>query len=207
MKCSYLLIALGIAVAAAGLYFYTQTPPVTETQDEAGTPPAVSPALTTYEMAALGLSFQYQTGPDGYTLYERSVTDEPAFHVASLMLVHENERAMMDNPPAYTEGPMNIAVDVFTNEEMQFPLVWAREHGTYSNIELAQGEVAEAVVGGANALRYRVDGLYQMDVVVVAHGSKVYVLSASYLDAESPTYQDFDALLSSLRFVPELGQL
>ncbi len=199
-------LILFILITVGGIYFYERSPEVTKTEAPTQTPEDIAAPFTVYEKAELGLAFEYQTGSDGYTLYERTGGDGSDAQVASLMLVHENQRPMVEDPTMYSEGPINISIEVFENSLKQFPRAWAEEHTAYSNLSLVLGEISETVIGGANALRYRVDGLYQMDVAVVAHGSKMYVLSASYLDTESPTYRDFDPLLTSLRFIPEPGQ-
>lgn len=162
-------------------------------------------STSTYEDASLGLSFAYKTGADGYTLFS-GTPERDAGQVAALMLVHENERPMVENPVAYSEGPINISINVFENSAKQFPRQWAEAHTPFSNIQMVVGDVTETVVGGANAISYTVDGLYRFDTVVVAHGSKVYVLAASYHDTTTPTYRDFRPLLSTVRFVLEPGQ-
>ncbi len=203
------ILALVIAmVTAGGLYAgFRNEPAETPTPSPVPSDTTVSPApsLTTYEEASLGLAFTYKTGTDGYTLFS-GTGDSAVGQLASLLLVHENERPMIENPVAYSEGPISITVSVFENTKKQFPRQWAVEHDAYSNFSLMTGAEAETVVGGANALRYTVDGLYRFDTVVVAHGSKMYVLAASYHDTTSATYRDFGPLLASVRFIREPGQ-
>lgn len=198
-------LALIIAtVTAGGLYAgFRNEPTVAPVPSDTTVSPA--PSLSTYEEASLGLAFTYKTGADGYTLFS-GTGDSTVGQLASLLLVHENERSMIENPVAYSEGPISITVAVFENTKKQFPRQWAVEHDAYSNFSLMTGAEAETVVGGANALRYTVDGLYRFDTVVVAHGSKMYVLAASYHDTTSPTYRDFGPLLASVRFIREPGQ-
>jgi hypothetical protein len=76
----------------------------------------------------------------------------------------------------------------------------------YSNINLMRGEVSEYVLGGANAIRYAADGLYASDNVVVAHGENMYVITGSYMDADSDIKKDFATLLESVTFIPQPGQ-
>jgi hypothetical protein len=196
------------SLLAVTLYFVNSGEKGTEQQMEKAPATAVpvGSANSVFEDSNLGFTFSYPVGRDGYTLYETAPDAGAGTQLKTLMLVHENERAMIENPPAYSEGPINITVNVFENSLKQFPLSWAEANTQYSNIQMVTGEVSETVIGGANALRYKVDGLYAFDVVVVAHGSLIYVFSASYHDTNSPTYRDFGSVLESVRFIPELDQ-
>jgi hypothetical protein len=71
---------------------------------------------------------------------------------------------------------------------------------------LKLGEVESTVVGGANAVRYKADGLYASENVVVAHGDHVYVITGQFMDEDSDIRKDFGPLVASFRFVPAPGQ-
>lgn len=157
------------------------------------------------EYPELGFKFAYITGNDGYTLMEpeAAVEDGP---IKTFMLVHANDKAAIENPPQGGEGPATITIQVFENTEKQFPRQWADAHAAYSNIGLIMGDVAETVVGGANAIRYKADGLYATNIAVVAHGEKMYVIQGAYRAETDPTARDFEPLLNTITFIPEPGQ-
>jgi hypothetical protein len=104
------------------------------------------------------------------------------------------------------ESTPSIVILVFKNTKKQFPRSWADENTQYSNINLIVGNVEEAVVGGANAIRYTADGLYASENIVVAHGGYMYVITGQYLDQDSSIHRDYVALVQSVRFIPAPGQ-
>jgi hypothetical protein len=71
---------------------------------------------------------------------------------------------------------------------------------------LATGEIGEAVVGGANAIRYMADGLYASENIVVAHGDHMYVINGQFMEQNAPIRSDYQALVESIRFIPAPGQ-
>ena len=64
-----------------------------------------------------------------------------------------------------------------------------------------RGTESEAVVGGANAVYYLVDGLYPTDTYVVAHGDAIYLLAGAYLTVDDQIHHDFEALVDSFTFI------
>lgn len=153
----------------------------------------------------LGFSFAYTTGSDGYTLVEPEAAVEGG-PVKTLMLVHADDRAAYENPPQGGEGPATITIQVFENDKKQFPRQWAEQNNAYSNIGLLIGEVSESVVGGANAIRYKADGLYAMNVAVFANGEHMFVVQGGYRSESDPTAVDFEPLLNTITFIPKPGQ-
>ncbi len=157
------------------------------------------------EYPELGFKFAYITGSDGYTLMEPEASVEGG-PIKTLMLVHANDLPQFENPPQGGEGPATITIQVFLNTQKQFPRQWAEANNAYSNIGLMMGEVSEAVVGGANAIRYKADGLYASNVAIFASGNKMYVVQGAYRDESDPTARDFESLLNTITFIPEPGQ-
>lgn len=79
--------------------------------------------------------------------------------------------------------------------------MWVDARPELSNMGLLTGEVdRDAVVGGANAVRYMVDGLYRNDTAVVAHGGYIVMFSGAFLEEDSHIRRDFIDLLDSVEF-------
>lgn len=156
-----------------------------------------------YTAQDVGIAFTYRIGDDGYVVDERMPVDLGTGMIKTIVIT-----------PASTAGqsaeggelPPATSIAVFENPKKQFPLVWAQQNQDYSNYKLKKGSTTEAVVGGANAIRYLSDGLYTTDNIVVAHGDSVYVISGQFIDMASPARTDFEALVASINFVPKPNQ-
>lgn len=154
----------------------------------------------TYSNTEFGLEFQYKAGPDGYVLEETTDTSSKAGAIKTITLLQAKDDTQ--NTIKGGEQLPTISILIFKNSKKQFPLAWANENKQYSTMNLIQGQVSEAVIGGANAIRYVSDGLYATDTVIVAHGDSMYVLHGQYIDTSSSLKKDFEALLQSVRFIP-----
>lgn len=162
--------------------------------------------FTTYSKAEYGLQFEHKVGPAGYVVQEM-LPSEPRNNLeGTIILFRTEDYENLENTPVGGEGPPVIAMYVFENVKKQFPRAWADENIQYSNINLNFGDVNEAVVGGANAIRYKADGLYASENIVVAHGEKIYVLTGQYFEENSQIHLDFELLVNSIEFIPEPGQ-
>jgi hypothetical protein len=161
-----------------------------------------SDSLKKYEDGANGISFSYRTGENGYVLQEhvKDAYADPLFiKVYTLMLKSDYE--FMQTMTDASEGPPTINIAIFKNAKKQSASVWIDENPSLSNINLLTGVIdRDAVVGGANAVRYMIDGLYKTDTVVVAHGGLMYVISGAFLDENSGIHQDFETFLDSIIF-------
>jgi hypothetical protein len=156
--------------------------------------------MNAYTLVAEGLTFDYPGGEDGYTLSELTVGAGEPVPVRSLRILptadYEAEQGRLgEGSPAWT-------LSVYDNTEMLQASVWADRYTAASNIEMAMNTPVERVIGGANAISYRIDGLYPTDVYVITHGGYVFVASASFLDEDSRTYQEREAWIDSFTFVP-----
>jgi hypothetical protein len=154
----------------------------------------------TYSNPEIGLEFAYRAGPKGYVVNEAipMAVDPILFRFVHVVPAE----VASQTPPEGGEGPAQISISVYKNVGNEQSGQWAESHPQYSNIQLKTGEVKEVVVGGANAVEYARDGLYPATVVVVAHGSYVYVFDGAYLDKDSDLYKDFLPLVNSVTFIP-----
>ncbi len=192
----YAVLAIALPIGGYYLYIYWALG-----NDSAG---QTSKTHVTYSQSEIGLEFEYREGPEGYVVDERMPVDLGTGLVKNIILTRTEDAE--NTPPVGGEGPPVIVISVFENTKKQFPRAWANEHVQYSNINLVMGEVGEAVVGGANAIRYMTDGLYASENVVVAHGDYMYVVTGQFIDQDSPIRRDYEALVESIRFIPAPGQ-
>jgi hypothetical protein len=211
-KTTLILVTVLLMVLLVGLYVVKsidpekiESPVYTETSDtENVTPSADIPDTDSpYTDGKIGLSFEYDDSGEGYRLDVLPSGGDT--HVKTIVLTDRAAYAEVIASEVPREGPPTITIQVFKNENREWSRKWADSHIQASNINLLMGEVTDTVIGGANAVRYTADGLYPTDTVVVAHGSHVYVISGSYMDETSPTRIDFEPLLQSLTFIPEIG--
>ena len=155
-----------------------------------------------YTNEALGFSFDYRTGPNGYVLQEaKAQVGTKTDFVTNIVLTGTKELAAFREQAEAREGPPTIGVMVFKNSQNLFPEEWAKENRTYSNIDLVVGDQVEMEVDGAKAVRYIVDGLYRLDTVVVAEKNYIYVFTGALVEGDSPIEKDFEPFLDSVRFV------
>lgn len=198
MQRTLLVVLLTVAVLA-GLYFVLAIDNKVTSLPESQTVQNNPENIEVYSNPEIGLTFEYDAGPSGYEVEELRHSDPDSGLIRTITLYKEADR---DNVPANSEGAPVIAISVFDNAQKQFPQMWADAHVAYSNINLLQGEVAESVVGGANAIRYMADGLYASENVVVAHGEFVYVITGQFMDANDAIRSDYVSLLGSVAFIP-----
>ena len=143
-------------------------------------------------------SFSYEKGPSGYVLEESEVTLPE--EVVALTLTETPEFEAMQDPDVVREGPATIQVHVFKNPLKYSSFVWVERNPVASGKDRILSPIEETVLGGANAARYTVDGLYAADTIVAAHGDHVYMLTGMYVSEESKMYSDFLALIDTFTF-------
>ncbi len=190
-------LSIGVILLVVGAYYLLNPAPI-----ETGSPTVQT---STYSGADIGLAFEYRAGGEGYVLEERMPVDLGEEPIKVIILQRAEDAATP--PPIGGEGPPVMVIAVFTNAQKQFPRMWADANQQYSNINLLTGAVAEAVVGGANSIRYMADGLYASENVVVVHGENVYVITGQFMEQDSELRRDFEPLLTSIRFIPKSAEL
>ena len=152
-----------------------------------------------------GMKLQYRKAPEGCmrTNGLRTMSTDPTF-VRGYVFQYVGDTMATGTIP--TEELPVIQLRTYRNVTNQWPAQWAAAHPLESTIKLAISSSTEEVVGGANGVHYRVDGLYASEVYVVTHGSYVHVFSAVFIDEHSPQPKDLQAMLQSVIFFPEEGQ-
>jgi hypothetical protein len=150
----------------------------------------------------IGVRLSYRTEPHGYLARALAPTanDDANFIKGYSFTLKDDIDTVRGQEP--TEGPATIDIRTYKNPDRLAPSVWASANPMLSNVALARSDSEEVVVGGANGVRYLVDGLYLIDTVVVAHANMIYVITGAYMDEFDATFVDFDPLLSSIEFIP-----
>lgn len=208
MNKNYLIILFVIFVAALAFNIYrdnsaiVEERPVVSEDFRNGEFPVSDETWRRVTLDELGnLQFDFRVVPDGYILVERSLVEEDDKDLQKiyvLMLKKDYEELMASTDAR--EGPPAITMYIFENRQNMFPSQWAQNHQLYTNLN-DDTRTTDVVVGGANAIRYMTDGLYQAENVVVAHGGYVYLFSGAYLAEDSLIRNDFKKLVNDVRFV------
>lgn len=147
-----------------------------------------------------GYQFEYPKGPDGYIVLDDEEELGEAY-LSGVVLFNRGEYEEFTQSTDAREGPPAMHVRVYENTDNLSAPVWTMQNTLASNYELMIGDEEEAVVGGANATHYTVDGLYPINTYIVAHGGYIYVLMGAYLADTDAIYTDFEALVDSLTFI------
>lgn len=176
---------------------------VVDTNDEAN--------YSTITDREAGLAFEYKTSPDGYVVEDVTETISGApdgtvpLRIYSIM--NAREKAELEASTEGREGPPSMRIALYPNDSNLSASAWVDAFAMQSNIGLVMGEVdRDAVVGGANAVRYFTDGLYVSENVVVAHGDFIYHFSGAFLESGSTIHEDFKVLVDSVTFVPRASE-
>jgi hypothetical protein len=155
----------------------------------------------------LGMGFLFRKGPNGYVLEKPPGMSASADFVKGYLLTLESDYLELANATGTArEGSPSLSMRAYRNPQKLDAAVWVLRHPLESNANLATGEPTEAVVGGANAVTYTIDGLYPTDVYVVANGSHIFIFTGAYLDENSVQKRDFEDLIESVTFLPAEGQ-
>ncbi len=157
--------------------------------------------MAVYSNTELGFEFTYRSGPNGYVVEDHTPAQNSGDLIKTIVLIQTTDK---ENPNREGgEGPATINVEIFKNTKNRQAGVWAMENATYSNYNVKFNEPKELVVGGANAIEYKADGLYTSNNIVVAHGGYIYDFKGMYLDENSNLSLDFLPLVNSIKFIPQ----
>jgi hypothetical protein len=157
-------------------------------------------AIPVLEKASVSsLNFSYRQSPDGYVLLpSQSLPSEGL--IENVTVISERELADFESREFASEYPPAIYISAFSNEARLTPLDWVEANKPFSNIELKLGDLTPTSISGVEGITYTVDGLYLIDMYVIAYNDEIYVLSGSYFETSDQTYQDFRELISSAVF-------
>lgn len=199
-KNTIISIIVLLVVIAVGFYLFGQDDSVVVPEDG-----EVVVNEQVVKDTETGIQFEY---PVGYHLDEvRPTEDFGDNFIKAYILMLESDRQRLQEEEVPTEGPPTISISIFENVNNQQAGMWVEDNPDLSNITLARTETSDTIVGGANAVQYRADGLYASNVAVIAHGGYIFIVAGGYIDEQSPTYQDFNDILESIEFIPAEGQI
>jgi len=192
------VILIGIVAVTGLLYMYAQ-----RNAEESVIETTEKDTYVTHEDSAYGIEFDYRVGPNGYIVQNLNTNVDVSNFEYQYTLTPRGDYEQMESTTGGSEWPPSISIAIYSNDEKMSTSQWVDAYPLLSNIELASGEVnRDAVTGGANAVRYMVDGLYMTDTATVANGEYIYIFSGAFLDSEAPIRQDFIDLIESVEFTP-----
>ena len=196
----YILIIVAAVAVLGALFFAFNTYIYNEKPSDVMTTTA-NAQTEKYMLPEEGLTFDYPVGDDGYTVLEMPDAQGEPMTLRTLRLLptadYQDEQSR-----AGGEGSPSWMLTIYSNDQKLQPAQWVEAIPNVSNIPLALGEPVEAVVGGANAVTYRTDGLYPTQVYVIAHANLIYMVQVSFMDESARTYAEHQAWINSFAFIP-----
>lgn len=196
-----------VLIVIVGFFVMTtmndQTAPVAEvpTDQTPSELPNQEVVLQLYTLPGEGLQFEYPGGENGFTATELPLATEETQLVRVIRLLPTVDYVAEQNRKG-GEGSPAWLLRIYNNDQDLLPAKWAETFPVASNIELALADPTETVVGGADAVTYRIDGLYPTQVYVIANADFIYLVQVSFLDETAATYRLHQAWLSSFLFTP-----
>jgi hypothetical protein len=166
--------------------------------EESGTGTYIKNGVTFQNVrnADLGISFAYRISPNGYVLSEPATTEAQVVRIYTLMNAKDAaDLAASKGVPR--EGPPVIMVKIYDNPARLSAGAWIAAHQREVNVT-ANTTLTDTMAGGAKAVSFTGDGLYQSSNIVADNNGKIYFILGEY---DAPTDQiakDFQALLSTL---------
>lgn len=148
-----------------------------------------------YRSEKYGFSFSY---PREYALEHAQISGEDAHYF--ITLTHEAYAFL----PEGGEGPPQLSVSVYTNQEKKSLAVWTTMYQKMHGGEI-KGKIRETVLAGLPALRYDWDGLYQGTTLTLLHEGNVLVFTGTYNDPTDIERGDFLLLLDTIKTVPRIA--
>jgi hypothetical protein len=151
--------------------------------------------------ADYGIKFEYREEPDGYVLEENDapIQEDDQF-LTSYMLTDKVAYQELKESTEPREGPPTIQINIFDNPDGIEGRVWAEENNQYSNINLSSSTIRNSSFNDLRVIKYRTDGLYPADVVLVPFNNRIYILSGQFTDRQDEIRDDFKEILDSIEF-------
>jgi hypothetical protein len=190
-----LLILLIVLVIAGGVFFWNSNARNGLKHSDT----AQAAAMEEYIDEDYGISFKYPGGARGYTVIEPVVTPEMGPEKI-IVLMKSRDVELQKSGRLGGEYPPAINIRVFKNPNQQNPAAWATENPEYANTDLMLNAMSSMTLGGKPAVRYRADGLYAADYLVIPNGNYMYLISGDFIDENSSIKGDFERLINSIQF-------
>lgn len=153
--------------------------------------------LTPYDSEAMGVSFAYVSGSEGYTLIEpESIGNEREDFVGGVVLIRTKDYEDMQNGPD-RGGPPAITVRAFTVSDTHL-LDWLQENSYFTNYQPNQGETVS--VGGIEGIQYGWGGMFNGETVAVLYLGRVYMFEGTYSEMEDQRLTDFRNIIETVSF-------
>jgi hypothetical protein len=184
------IIAIALIIAAV----YALHLPQTQPQTSINTPTVEARPLKTFYNPTYGIALNY---PDNYAVQEHDATGAQKHH--SIII---GDKTALSNPPANSEGPPAMTIDIYDNPTHQTPEKWIKNN-SFSNYKLSQNTtLATTTVATIPAFAYPWDGLYRSTSIVFPQKDKIYMLSVGYNSPDDQIRKDFAEVVASIQFDP-----
>lgn len=190
------IIVLAFLIVLGGIYYFTTRSVNAPLGETPGGPQGGSEqvGMETYKTTS-GLSFTY---PDTYVAITPEMLELSAFETVTLFDKDDYEELKNSTEPR--EGPTSINLQIFNNPEGQSAGTWVLENSSQANYSESMGRLQPRSVVGRDAVAYRFTGLYEGDATVFTAGGKMYLFTVTWLGTNDPIRDDFEKILSSIRF-------
>ena len=192
---------LVIILVASGIYWYVESRQVPNIFETDGNQVYVENGIKykRYWNPDLGLTFGYRLEPNGYTLIEKDIKELQNNSVIKyLMLFNTAEHEELLSATEPRDGPPIISIMILKNPDNLEVFTWLKDNGFITNYREGETVLQPVELGGAKGVRYKADGLYQDDVVVLNNNYSIYVFTGSYNSPEDVIRKDFLAFLQTI---------
>lgn len=151
---------------------------------------------TRYRNDDLGIRFEYRLDPDGYVLIDSKNQWTNKDVVESLHLFNKKEYEELLASKSPREYPPSISVLILKNSKNYSVREWAEKEKMISNIEFAVSNIEEINFSGSPAVRYKISGLYENEILVILNNGLIYYIDGAYLQEDSQIRKDFVEMLN-----------
>lgn len=162
----------------------------------------------------LEFSFAYESGETALSSIESQPEQLGDISLKKMYVLMES-KTMIDfqNSTEGGETPPTISILVFDPKLSSSATVtatsttvadkiknWASDNNSFTNINLANGQVEEVEIDGVPAIKYETDGLYAQDVYIARFGGLMYLFVGQHLEAGDYMDTSFDKVIASVWF-------
>lgn len=193
-KLIWFLIIFFIIVTG---YFFYRMQSSYNLRDVVKNEDGVKNGISSYQNYLYNFKFKYST--DLY-LKERKVgtSNKPQLSIVMVEGTKENIDLIEGRSTDVREGPVNITLDVYQNENELSPTEWARQD---TNWNIGSKTTSSIGVAGEPGVFYSWSGLYEGESIIITKGKFAYVFSVTWMGPEDKILRYFDGLLKSFSFI------